>query len=597
MKVDMFKKVKDLPLKIKLLIFFLPVIILSVSTTGLFSYLSATSQLRENARYLLENTMLQTNMIINDKFTTIFGELVSLENNDAYMDMILNKYTGENDEKKYLDFIKMSGKLNDIYNTYFQVIDSIYFYCNNDREVMLFKDFVPTRISIDLDKCMEKYNWSDKGYYWANIHKDDVFSSVQDRNVISVFKLLGNKNSEAKAILLFNLKSNYFLDIINKIRVSSNGYVALISDDGILFSKDDREIYDIDGQVVEQLRENAGKSGSLNVDSANGKKLFIVYNSLSINNWVLAAVVPEKDITEKAEQIKYFSFAIIIVLVILSSFLTVLFTESISKSIRYLSEQVKKFEKGDFNVKFKLPYSSNEIGVLARGLGSLVGSVKELLEKVKAEQEKKRLKELLILQSQINPHFLYNTLGSIKHLIDMNENSKAGKMTAALTKFFMIGVNRGKEIISLREEIEHVNSYLFIQKMRYSKEFDFHINVDEEVLESKTMKLTLQPIVENSIYHGIKDKTALSQIMISGWKEENDVFIEVYDNGVGINPEKLDILMKSIKSDKIDDIPITYGLRNVNERLKLYFGEGYGINITSVEGEYTSVLMKLPYNK
>jgi len=179
----------------------------------------------------------------------------------------------------------------------------------------------------------------------------------------------------------------------------------------------------------------------------------------------------------------------------------------------------------------------------------------------------------------------------------MNENSKAGKMTAALTKFFMIGVNRGKEIISLREEIEHVNSYLFIQKMRYSKEFDFHINVDEEVLESKTMKLTLQPIVENSIYHGIKDKTALSQIMISGWKEENDVFIEVYDNGVGINPEKLDILMKSIKSDKIDDIPITYGLRNVNERLKLYFGEGYGINITSVEGEYTSVLMKLPYNK
>lgn len=593
----MFKKVKDLPLKIKLLIFFLPVIILSVSTTGLFSYLSATSQLRENARYLLENTMLQTNMIINDKFTTIFGELVSLENNDAYMDMILNKYTGENDEKKYLDFIKMSGKLNDIYNTYFQVIDSIYFYCNNDREVMLFKDFVPTRISIDLDKCMEKYNWSDKGYYWANIHKDDVFSSVQDRNVISVFKLLGNKNSEAKAILLFNLKSNYFLDIINKIRVSSNGYVALISDDGILFSKDDREIYDIDGQVVEQLRENAGKSGSLNVDSANGKKLFIVYNSLSINNWVLAAVVPEKDITEKAEQIKYFSFAIIIVLVILSSFLTVLFTESISKSIRYLSEQVKKFEKGDFNVKFKLPYSSNEIGVLARGLGSLVGSVKELLEKVKAEQEKKRLKELLILQSQINPHFLYNTLGSIKHLIDMNENSKAGKMTAALTKFFMIGVNRGKEIISLREEIEHVNSYLFIQKMRYSKEFDFHINVDEEVLESKTMKLTLQPIVENSIYHGIKDKTALSQIMISGWKEENDVFIEVYDNGVGINPEKLDILMKSIKSDKIDDIPITYGLRNVNERLKLYFGEGYGINITSVEGEYTSVLMKLPYNK
>ena len=468
-------------IKTKVLIFFLPVIILSSILTGICSYLVAERQLTENARYLLNDTVSQTNIFLNDKFSTVFEQLVIIEDDGPFSRIVSKKRTPSQSYNDFDDIIQIHNRFEDIYRKYFQMIDSIYVNFNNGREFKFQKDYiVPKKVGVDLKEWMEKYNWSESGYYWLNIHEDEVFDTVDKRNVLSVFRMIGKNDSEINGMILINLRSEYFLKIMNNINVSPNGYMLLVSREGIFASRDSSQEFDIGPEGTELLKNNIGNKGSFYVEGKDGNKMFIVFNTLQINNWVLAAVVPEDDIVKRAGQIKYISLGIVAILVLVFSVIASFFASSISNPIRFLSKQVKTVEKGDLNVKFDIT-DKNEIGILANGLTRLLNTVRGLLDEVREEQEKKRQLELLMLQSQISPHFLYNTLGSIKHLIDMGQNENASKMVAALTKFFRIGISKGKEIITVREELEHARSYLQIQKMRYSKNFDFEIFADDDI--------------------------------------------------------------------------------------------------------------------
>lgn len=585
----------DKSVKTKVLLFFLPVIILSSVLTGAISYFIAVRQLIDNARYLLNDTVYQTNIFLNDKFSTMFEQIVVIENDGSFA-RIISKNGGQSQSNNdYDDIIKIHSKFEDVFAKYFQIIDSIYINFNNGREFGFQKDYiVPKKIGINLSEWTEKYTWSKDGYYWLNIHEDTVFDTADKRNVLTVFKMIGNRDSEINGMILINLRSEYFLKILNNVKISPNGYMMLVSREGVFSSKDMQQDLNVGTEGIELLRNNIGNTGSFYIHGKETTKLFVVFNTLQINNWVLAAVVPENDILKRAGQIKYIALAIITVTALIFSIIATLFASSISNPIRFLSQQVKYVEKGDFDIKFDIA-DKNEIGVLANGLTRLLNTVKSLLNEIREEHEKKRQIELLALQSQINPHFLYNTLGSIKHLVDMNQNEKASKMVAALTKFFQIGISKGKEIITVREELEHIRNYLLIQKMRYSKEFDFDVVAEDRILDCKIIKLTLQPIVENSIYHGIKNKLEMGTIRISGYKEGDNVVLEVYDDGVGMSGEKLEKLLESINLPEIEENPITFGLRNVQQRILLNFGREYGLEIESVENGYTKVRIRIPF--
>ncbi len=582
-------------IKNRVLLFFLPVIILSSVLTGLFSYLIAEGQLIENARYLLNDTVHQTNILINDKFSTMLEQLVVIEDDSSFSRIVSKTKRQSQGYNDYDDIIQINNRFEDVFRKYFQIIDSIYINFNNEREFKLQKDYiVARRVGIDLNDWKARYADGDAGYYWLNLHEDTVFDTVDRRNVLSVFKMIGSRDTEINGVILINLRSEYFLNILNNVRVSPNGYLLLVSPEGAMYSKNMHGSFTIGEEGMAILRDNVGNSGSFNVQRKDGEKMFVVFNTLQVNNWILAAVVPEQDILQKAGQIKYASLAVTAVLIVVFSVIGALFAGSISNPIRFLSRQVKLVEKGNFDAKFDIADKS-EIGVLASGLTRLVNTVKNLLEKVREEQEQKRQIELLALQSQINPHFLYNTLGSIKHLINMDQKKSASQMVSALTRFFQIGISKGKEIISVREELEHIHSYLMIQKIRYSREFDFAIEVDEEVMDCKIIKLTLQPIIENSIYHGIKNKSGPGLIRVSGRKEEGRVVLEVYDDGEGMSEKKLEKLLQSINSPQVEENPITFGLRNVQQRILLHFGSEYGLAIESEEHRYTCVRIKIPF--
>ncbi|MBO4799819.1 MAG: sensor histidine kinase, partial [Lachnospiraceae bacterium] len=249
---------------------------------------------------------------------------------------------------------------------------------------------------------------------------------------------------------------------------------------------------------------------------------------------------------------------------------------------------------GDFQVRAQSD-RADELAILGQSFNEMVGRIGTLVEDVKSEQEKLRAIELQLLQEQINPHFLYNTLDTITWLSEMGENDQVILMVNSLSDFFRTGLSNGKSIVSIREEIKHVESYLKIQQFRYQDILDYEINVDESIGEYPIPKLTLQPLVENALYHGIKNKRAKGTITISDIPEGDKICLSVKDDGVGIGPEDLERIRRTLKAEETQSQSDGgFGLINVLQRIRLNYGEGYGLEIDSTPGQGTEVKVIIP---
>ena len=223
-------------------------------------------------------------------------------------------------------------------------------------------------------------------------------------------------------------------------------------------------------------------------------------------------------------------------------------------------------------------------------------SITEPIEKqVRAEQRQLRKAEFELLQAQINPHFLYNTLDAIVWSAEAGNQKQVIAMVGSLSDFFRTSLNKGKEIVTVREDLHHVRSYLEIQQIRYLDILSYQIDVPEELYDYRVPKITLQPLVENALYHGIKNKCGGGQIVVRGWEDVDSYYIQVEDNGIGMTPERLSDIRTALKEATPAE-NVLYGLYNVNERIRLNLGESYGIHIDSIYEEGTKVTLHLPKN-
>lgn len=282
-------------------------------------------------------------------------------------------------------------------------------------------------------------------------------------------------------------------------------------------------------------------------------------------------------------------FGGIFILILLLSYYIPL---SITRPIRRLSEVTDQVAKGDLSVRSDVR-TGTEVAMLNDSLNSMIDKINELLEQVKKEQIRLRKAEFELLQSQINPHFLYNTLDTIVWLAESGEQKEVVSMVGSLSDFFRASLNQGKDIVSIKEELLHVRSYLEIQQVRYQDILQYEIHVSEELEKYMIPKITIQPLVENALYHGIKNKRGKGKIVITGLKEKNSLFLIVEDNGIGIRKEQLLQVRNKINGKALEGKD-SFGLYNVNERIRLNFGEGYGIFVESCYGEGTTIKVKLP---
>lgn len=274
-----------------------------------------------------------------------------------------------------------------------------------------------------------------------------------------------------------------------------------------------------------------------------------------------------------------------VILLILFWIFSIKASNSITKPIKELCENIKKVGSGDFTIR-PVESLNDEIITLSQSFDIMVSKIDSLLNDVKKEQENLRITEIKLLQAQINPHFLYNTFDTIIWLAEDNKNDKVVSMITSLSSLFRTTLSNGKDVICLREEEIHVKSYLEIQQTRYMDILDYKINIHKEFYDYTIPKLTLQPLVENALYHGIKNKRGKGLIEIKSEYDDEYLKLIISDNGIGIKEKKLKELNSSLS--------MGFGLTNVQERIKMYFGDKYGIKVSSIYGEGTNVTVYLP---
>lgn len=279
-------------------------------------------------------------------------------------------------------------------------------------------------------------------------------------------------------------------------------------------------------------------------------------------------------------------------LIAAATMMVTIIPRSISKPIRYLSNITKEVAQGNLDVRAHMEHGA-DVKILADSLNVMIEKIQTLIDNVMLEQMRLREAELEILQMQINPHFLYNTLDTIVWLAEAGNKEAVVEMVQTLSDFFRSSLNSGKDIVSIESEIRHVTSYLQIQRVRYQDILEYEISIPEEIGNCQIPKITLQPLVENALYHGIKYKRGKGKIVVTGRIQDHMCVLSVRDDGVGMTKERLHQVRGGLTT-KIEDSNDFYGLYNVNERIRLKFGEEYGLRIDSISQEGTAVDVWLP---
>ncbi|OKZ61794.1 sensor histidine kinase [Mediterraneibacter faecis] len=295
--------------------------------------------------------------------------------------------------------------------------------------------------------------------------------------------------------------------------------------------------------------------------------------------------IAKKNLEEQVEAAIKVSVMTTVVAVLLSALLSGLAVESVTKPIRKLCSQTKKVAQGDFTTQTKIE-STDEILILTDSFNEMTSEIGLLVDNIKRQEENLRITETKLLQAQINPHFLYNTLDTIVWLAEAKQTDEVVSMVTALSSFFRTTLSKGKDYITIQEEKSHIESYLQIQQFRYQDIMDYEIDIDEDIYSYYIPKLTIQPLVENALYHGIKNKRGKGLIRISGQKEADRIRLTVEDNGIGMSSEKLEKLRSSVYRIR-DDEANGFGLANVHQRLQYYYGKEYGVFFESEEGKGT----------
>ncbi len=425
---------------------------------------------------------------------------------------------------------------------------------------------------------------------WIYSIMGSVVSQTLSDTIVSYVKPLVNKaTGKPIGAVLVDIDTVAFHSITGTDLVK-DGYIVILKDDKVISvsSRDNFARIPLDEDSKAQI-SNIHDGWFM---SKNNSAL-IMSKDLLYDGFKIAGVISKEEITKESRKIMVVAVPISLAFIVITLISIWNITQSILKPIKKLGKIMERVENGNLNVDMMTPKYRDEIGDLTRKFNHMLGKINSLMKKVYTEQEKLRKEEIKVLQAQINPHFLYNTLDTIIWMSRENDKESIAAIAKSLIKLFRIGVNRGAEMISIAEEIEHVESYMSIQHIRYSDKFDYSINLPESLLKYRTLNIILQPLVENSIYHGIKEKREKGLISIAAYEKEDCIIFEVKDTGKGMSERKLKALNNTLKKNDGEKID-SYGLINVNRRIKLYFGDAYGLEYESIENLGTTAVIRIP---
>ncbi len=449
-------------------------------------------------------------------------------------------------------------------------------------------------IDIMEQEWFQKANKKIENLHFSIPHVQNLFESSNYRYywVVSLSRSveLTNAGGIRRGVLLVDMNFSAIEQLLSKVNEKDNGYVYLMDSDGeLIYHPNQKAIYS--KLMFENNKAAATYQDGDNMEVFNGDKRVVIVKTLGYTGWKLVSVTPIKEFSMNLNQIKFFTVLIAVITVMIILFANDIISARVTDPIIKLEKSIKYIENGNLDKEIYIG-GTHEIRHLGKTITSMVTQLKNLMDEMVIEQKEKRKSELNALQAQINPHFLYNTMDSVVWMIESKRYQEAISMIKSLASLFRISLSKGKNVISIKDEILHAKYYMDIQIVRYKNKFQVIYQIDPEIESYSTIKLIVQPLLENAIYYGVEHMDGEGEILLKGYFDKEDICIEVTDNGMGIPKETIPFLLSD--DTRVHKRGSGIGLCNINQRIQLYFKGNYGLEIESELDEGTTVRIRLP---
>lgn len=543
--------------------FYLFFLVIVIVLSFVFANVMTRKQVVQTTYQTVENNLEDKYKVFDRSFQQLFEQVVSLSKDPNLVDVI-------NDQENSLRAaVNMNKTIKDLYYRYQDTLDAIYINVNDGAFYFNGGTIDSDIKQLDFTYFEKMTDTDENGYFWLTAQKNPF--SLEDEPTIALGKMIGNKHSEAKGVILFSLKPEWLADLLNESFVTKNGQLILVSDGKDVLKNTpatQKKVITTDSKKVK----------------VNGQTYVKVQRRFSINQWDLLAVFPKKDMELNNQRKLPLMLTMIGFLLLVGTAMVIIINKFLSHPIQKLANEIENTTIHEKSELLNQPKTSiSEIEVLYNSFNQLINNSSKLMrENGKTAEERNRL-EIELLQSQIDPHFLYNTLYSIKALSDMQMNEEASMMTQALADFYRQGLGQGKVLVNLKDELDHLKNYLVIMDYRHHGKFTYLIREELPEETIKIPKLSLQPIIENAIVHGINQVDYPGMIEITVTADKENVLIRLFNNGKGLDFKEVQQINHEMNQPTgAEHQLIGIGLRSVNLRIKKYFGPAYGVWLEEV---------------
>ena len=594
-------KYKDLKMKNKLFIGFILVIAVLVSLLGYFSMTFSEQSIRTQMLDSIQETMNQMGENIEGEIQKVLDVSAQVCLNEELCTVLQEEKPGTIEEY-YSKDKTMRQILNESYAAYFSVEDV--FVCSYNGSVY---GSDKNKLSLTADYDFTRTGWfADMKQSGAGVSilsqydSSSYISTGEPQKLFSIVKKIYNYRSGKEiGCLIVHMNSDILGNVLQS--VNSNEYQQCL-----IIDNNKKIIYHPDSDYIGTQYREARVSELLTMENGYMESLsekgYLVFSTSAVTGWSVISVVDNKYIMDSINRLRLFLILTAVFCVVLSVYFASYISKTISDPVARLQRKMYQVGEGDFDIRAATG-ASDEIGQLTLSFDKMVERTKQLIENVYQSEIYQKEAELNALQAQINPHFLYNTLQTIDMMAEEEGADEISDACQALSKIFRYSINRGQEFVHVQDEIVHIENYMLIQKLRFGGKLEVRYDIQNECRELYIVKLLTQPMVENAVVHGMENVLDKCYVTIRVYRKEDCLYAEVEDNGTGIAPGQLmelnEKLARSAEQKMVHEVDYvknhrSIGLENTNARIKLYFGQEYGITITSEEGTGTKVCIKLP---
>ncbi|WP_162463276.1 sensor histidine kinase [Paenibacillus psychroresistens] len=589
---DYYRRIKSQSNKIvsKLFVTYFIIILIAIISTGITSYNYASKSIEKKVMSASTEVVaqIQKNLDLN---------LVQIRNT------IIMPYYNENLLNGLDDYKEMNEAQQASYERMLYDFFSRSYYVPKRPDIVdvfMFNEVGDPLFSskkVNPDSLKQLYNYGswlqrtidyDGRVYFESAYPDMV--SDEKRMLFSASILVKGFGTQGVVKAEYNFSA--ITDIFKDFDMGKGSKLVLVDEDGkIIYSTGDDPITsEFNPEINLQLSE---AKGSLWLDYGSNKNL-IAYTKLTMSDWKVISIVPEAEVFDASIHIRNATIIIATVALLVTSILSLLFASWITKPILKIFKSVEKVKLGDLDVRINWK-RTDELGKIALNFNTMVEEIDNLIKSKYIYQIKLKEAEINFLQSQINPHFLYNTLYTIKAKADYHQNRDISAMVTSLAEMFRYSIKNPNGFVTVDREVGNIIDYLTIQKERFGEKIDYEIVIGDEVRSEIILKLIMQPIVENAVYHGLERKKGKGLVLIEGTMDQEHLYITITDDGVGMDQESLDKLRYSLKESEKDlSFDQSIGLINVHTRLVLCYGNEYGLRIESHKNLGSKVMIRIP---